>query len=115
MQKNEKKDRLHHPEKSVSDDPLAKRRQPNGGVVVDGERPYDLIDGASGEILAVAREVEHLREIAADAKQPIEIRLDAYEDIIDSEVGDTSLIRARNIEREMGVRQIYLKFESFRK
>jgi threonine synthase len=38
-------------------------------------------------------------------------RLEAYEDIIDSEVGDTTLSRARNIERETGLRQIYLKFE----
>ena len=38
-------------------------------------------------------------------------RLDAYEDIFDSEVGDTTLSRARNIEREVGLRQIFLKFE----
>ena len=38
-------------------------------------------------------------------------KLEAYEDLIDSEVGDTSLVRARNIEREVGIRQIYLKFE----
>jgi threonine synthase len=37
--------------------------------------------------------------------------LEAYEDIVDSEVGDTTLSRARNIEREVGLRQIYLKFE----
>jgi threonine synthase len=30
---------------------------------------------------------------------------------MDSEVGDTTLVRARNVEREMGLRQIYLKFE----
>jgi threonine synthase len=42
---------------------------------------------------------------------PLEERLEAYEDISDSEVGDTSLVRARNIEREVGLRQIYLKFE----
>ena len=30
---------------------------------------------------------------------------------MDSEVGDTTLSRSRNIEREMGLRQIYLKFE----
>ena len=42
---------------------------------------------------------------------PLENRLEAYEDIFDSEIGDTSLSRARNIEREVGFRQIYLKFE----
>ncbi|MEJ2722532.1 MAG: pyridoxal-phosphate dependent enzyme, partial [bacterium] len=34
-----------------------------------------------------------------------------HHDIIDSEVGDTTLSRARNIEREMGIRQLYLKFD----
>lgn len=37
--------------------------------------------------------------------------MEAYENIIDSEVGDTGLSRARNIEREVGFRQLYLKFE----
>jgi threonine synthase len=41
----------------------------------------------------------------------MEERLEAYEDIIDSEIGDTTLSRARNIERAVGLRQIYLKFE----
>ena len=75
------------------------------------ERPRNILDGATGEAFDVAREVEGLRKIAADPANPIEERLEAYEDIIDSEVGDTSMVRARNIEREMGLRQIYLKFE----
>jgi threonine synthase len=41
----------------------------------------------------------------------LEDRLEAFEDIIDSEIGDTNLARARNIEREFGIRQIFLKFE----
>jgi threonine synthase len=51
------------------------------------------------------------RATAADASRIIEERLDAYDDIIDSDVGDTSLSRARNIEREFDLRQLYLKFE----
>lgn len=46
-----------------------------------------------------------------DKGNSLEERLEAFEFISDSEVGDTPLIRARNIERELGVRQIYLKFE----
>ena len=38
-------------------------------------------------------------------------RLESYEDIISIEIGDTSLSRARNLERETGFRQLYLKFE----
>ena len=51
------------------------------------------------------------RKISGNKAYSIEERLEAYEDVIDSEVGDTTLIRARNIERQVGIRQIYLKFE----
>jgi threonine synthase len=75
------------------------------------EQPYDLIDGATGQILEVSKEIERQRKVASDREYPLEERLEAYEDIVDSEVGDTTLWRARNIEREVGLRQIYLKFE----
>lgn len=48
---------------------------------------------------------------AADRDNTLEERLEAYEDLVDSEVGDTSLSRARHLERETGLRQIFLKFE----
>lgn len=70
-----------------------------------------LLDDAQGDIAEITIEVEDQRRIAADPTLPLELRLEAFEDIIDSEVGDTSLVRARNIEREVGLRQIYLKFE----
>jgi len=75
------------------------------------EQPYDLIDGANGKIFEFTKGVEEQRRIAVDPSCNLAERLEAYEDIIDSEVGDTSLWRARNIEREIGLRQIYLKFE----
>ncbi|MBD3381443.1 MAG: pyridoxal-phosphate dependent enzyme [candidate division Zixibacteria bacterium] len=75
------------------------------------ERRIDLIDDAEGKIFEFAKGVEEQRKIAADTDYPMAERLEAYEDIIDSEVGDTSLWRARNIEREVGLRQIYFKFE----
>ncbi len=78
---------------------------------VNTEIPYNIMDGATGQMLEVAQQVDEQRKIASDKQLPIEKRLEAYEDIVDSEVGDTSLMRARNIEREIGIRQIYLKFE----
>ncbi|MFO7965473.1 MAG: pyridoxal-phosphate dependent enzyme [Desulfobacterales bacterium] len=78
---------------------------------LDEDQPYRLLDGATGEALAVYREMAHLRKIAGDPAVSLETRLDAFEDILDSEIGDTSLIRGRNIEREIGIRQVYLKFE----
>ncbi len=41
----------------------------------------------------------------------LEDQLEAYEDIFESKVGDTTMNRARNIERAVGFRQIYFKFE----
>lgn len=70
-----------------------------------------LLDDATGEIFKFARHVEAQRRITADKSADIEERLEAYEDIIDSEVGDTSLVRVRNIERTVGLRQLFLKFE----
>jgi threonine synthase len=79
--------------------------------MINDDKPFNLIDGANGEASAVVRELQDQRKISSDLNLPLEQRLEAYEDIFDSEVGDTSLVRARNIEREVGLRQIYLKFE----
>jgi threonine synthase len=71
----------------------------------------ELLDGAIGETSEIAKALEDRRAIVANEDYSLEERLAAYEDIIDSEVGDTTLARARNMEREVGLRQIYLKFE----
>jgi threonine synthase len=59
----------------------------------------------------IAPELETQKRIAADRDADLSERLEAYEDITESEVGDTTLTRARNIEREVGFRQVFLKFE----
>jgi threonine synthase len=70
-----------------------------------------LLEEASSQAPIIAPELETQKIVAADPNQLLEDRLEAYEDIIDSEVGDTTLSRSRNVEREVGLRQIYLKFE----
>jgi threonine synthase len=75
------------------------------------EQVMELIDGASGEVREVSKELQPQREIILDTSSTLEERLETYEDIIDSQVGDTTLMRARNIEREVGIRQLFLKFE----
>lgn len=70
-----------------------------------------LLDGASPNAPVIAPELEDQKLVSVDATQDLEDRLEAYEDIAESEVGDTVLTRSRNLEREMGLRQIYLKFE----
>lgn len=72
---------------------------------------FDLIDNATGHLPSVVKDIAELREAASNPDLELTERLDAFEDIIASEVGDTMLTRARNIEREVGFRQIYLKFE----
>jgi threonine synthase len=66
---------------------------------------------ASAQREPLSPELSDQREIASDPGRPIEQRLEAFEDIFDSEVGDTSLVRARNVERAIGLRQLFLKFD----
>ncbi|MDZ7374632.1 MAG: pyridoxal-phosphate dependent enzyme [candidate division KSB1 bacterium] len=72
---------------------------------------FELLDGAQGDFLEVIPEVEDRKRIAGDPTRPVEDRLEALEDVFESEVGDTPLTRARNLEREVGIRQLFLKFE----
>lgn len=70
-----------------------------------------LLDGASPTGLSIAPELETQKKVAGDKSRSIDERLEAFEDILDSEIGDTTLSRARNIEREVGLRQLFLKFD----
>lgn len=69
--------------------------------VLDGATPSEPLTGVSAGQPGTA----------SDHGRPLRARLDAYEDFIDSEVGDTQLVRARNVERETGIRQLFVKFE----
>jgi threonine synthase len=82
---------------------LSERPKANGA--------FSLLDGATAQTPLITPELDSLSNIAADKTRPIEERLESFEIIFDSEVGDTTLTRGRNIEREIGLRQIYLKFE----
>jgi threonine synthase len=84
---------------------------PNNHNGVEKEQESVLSDEASSLPSTIAPELGIQKKVAADRSFSLEERLEAFEDIMDSEVGDTSMTRARNIEREVGLRQIYLKFE----
>jgi threonine synthase len=73
--------------------------------------PYSLIDGAEGSGFEQHFDIKEKKQVIQNQEYPLEHRLETFEEVIDSEVGDTSLYRARNIERETDLRQIYLKFE----
>jgi threonine synthase len=70
-----------------------------------------LLNGATAQFPIITPELYSQSKVASDRTRPLSERLESFEIILDSEVGDTNLTRARNIEREIGLRQIYLKFE----
>jgi threonine synthase len=70
-----------------------------------------FLDGATLQENLFDETLTSMMQIAKDPLRPLEERLEVFDDIIDSEVGDTSFARARNIEREVSMRQLYLKFE----
>jgi threonine synthase len=83
---------------------------PASGGGENGESEL-IVDAAvpAADLAQLTFDAERL--IAADPVRDLDERLEAYENIVDSEIGDTMLARARNLEREVGKRQLYLKFE----
>jgi threonine synthase len=70
-----------------------------------------LLDGASKLGNTISKESKTLSESVKNKSLSLIDRIECYEDIINIEVGDTSLSRARNFERELDIRQLFLKFE----
>ncbi len=89
--------------------------KPEGRTTPSAEAPrlgtLEVLDGAAAHPDLITPEIESRAAIAGDRDRPLDERLEAFEDLIDSEVGDTTLSRARNIERNQGLRQLYVKFE----
>ncbi len=92
-------------------DSLSKSQKKTFDELVKSNGTLSLLDGATAQVPVITPELYSLSKIASDHTRLLSERLESYEIILDSEVGDTSLTRARNIEREIGLRQVYLKFE----
>jgi len=71
----------------------------------------NLLDLAKAFDVVVSPEARKFSDKAKNKKYPLLDRVEYYEDVMNLEVGDTSLTRARNLERELDIRQLYLKFE----
>jgi threonine synthase len=99
------------PSSSLQTPSLKKNGDSEAGSKPPPQNGFFPLDEASSIVHILEQELEKQKRIASDPLFPLEERLEAYEDIIDSEIGDTSLTRARNIERDVGFRQIFLKFE----
>ncbi|MDH3814733.1 MAG: pyridoxal-phosphate dependent enzyme [Acidobacteriota bacterium] len=82
-----------------------------GGSEVASGSVLPILDGAASRSLQLPPELEAELAIARDRGCGLDERLEAFENVFESEVGDTRLARARNIERETGMRQLYLKFD----
>jgi len=82
--------------------------------MVDGSqapREASLLDAVHPDVPVSPDTFRPDRGLVTDPGADLDVRLEAFENIFESEIGDTSLTRARNVEREVGLRQLHLKFE----
>jgi threonine synthase len=70
-----------------------------------------MMDGVLPSTSQISKEVLELSALVKNHKKSLVDRLESYEDIISIEIGDSPLTRMRSIERETGLRQLYIKFE----
>ncbi len=70
-----------------------------------------LRDGVKSAENKISKEVGELSSFVQNGSNPLIDRLECYEDIVNLEVGDTALDRARHLEREFDIRQLYIKYE----
>ena len=71
----------------------------------------NILDGVKSADIKITKEVNSLSNMVKDTKLSVVDRIESFEDIISLEIGDTSLKRARNLEREFNIRQLYIKYE----
>lgn len=71
----------------------------------------NLLDGVKSANIKVTKEVKNLSDAVKDSTLSLMDRIECFEDIISLEIGDTSLNRARNLERELDIRQLFIKYE----
>jgi len=75
------------------------------------EQTDPLRGGVAPSAALLSKEVLELSDFIKDPSQSLVDRLESFEDIMSIEIGDTPLTRMRNVERETGLKQLYLKFE----
>jgi threonine synthase len=71
----------------------------------------NLLDGVKSADIKITKEVANLSDLVKDKTLSLVDRIESFEEIISMEIGDTSLNRARNLERELDIRQLYIKYE----
>ncbi len=71
----------------------------------------NILNGVNLQEPSISKEARELSEQVKNKSLSLVDRVESYQDIISIEVGDTSFSRVRNLERESGIRQLYVKFE----
>lgn len=71
----------------------------------------NLLDGVKSADIKITKEVKSLSDSVKDESLSMVDRIECFDDIISLEIGDTSLNRARNLERQLNIRQLYIKYE----
>jgi threonine synthase len=71
----------------------------------------NLLDGVKSADTRITKEVRTLSDMVRDSESSLVDRIESYQDIVSLEVGDTSLNRARYLERELDIRQLFIKYE----
>lgn len=71
----------------------------------------NILDGVKSADIKITKEVKNLSDMVKDPGLSVVDRIESFEDIMSLEIGDTSLKRARNLERELNIRQLYIKYE----
>lgn len=71
----------------------------------------NIKDGVKTAENRVSSEAQKLGDFVRDKNKSLVDRLESFEDIINLEVGDTGLQRAKALEREFDIRQLYVKYE----
>lgn len=71
----------------------------------------NLLDGVKSAEIKITKEVKRLSDFVKDKDLSLVDRIECFEDIISMEIGDTPLNRTRNLERELNIRQLYIKYE----
>ena len=71
----------------------------------------NILDGVKSADIKITKEVKSLSDMVKDPSLSHVDRIESFEDIMSLEIGDTSLKRARNLERVLNIRQLYIKYE----
>ncbi len=61
----------------------------------------NILDGIKTANIKITKEMQKLSELVKDKSLLLIDRIESYEDIINIDIGDTSLIRSRNIESDL--------------